>query len=80
MTAHHGDYGVVLFGSTQRVLKAEKLLKAIGLTIKLIPVPRQISSDCGVCLRFFWEDLSQVEEVLNSHGVDLDGIVPLGPA
>ncbi|PKN80222.1 MAG: hypothetical protein CVU51_14830, partial [Deltaproteobacteria bacterium HGW-Deltaproteobacteria-1] len=31
---------------------AEKILKAEKLPHKLIPVPKQISSDCGVCLRF----------------------------
>jgi hypothetical protein len=75
--ADNGMYGVALFGSTQRVLKAEKLLKGAGLTIKLIPVPRQISSDCGVCLRFAWLDRSEVEAILASHAVDLDAIVPL---
>ena len=43
---------VVLFHSITHAMKAEKRLKAAGVTIKLIPVPRHISSDCGVCLRF----------------------------
>jgi hypothetical protein len=30
---------------------ADKLLKEKRLPHKLIPVPRQISSDCGVCIR-----------------------------
>jgi len=77
MPAQNADYGVVLFGSTQRVLKAEKILKKAGLTIKLIPVPRQISSDCGVCLRFLWGDQSRVEYLLTSEGMDLDGVVHL---
>lgn len=30
---------------------AEKILKEKKLPHKLIPVPRQVSSDCGVCIR-----------------------------
>ena len=42
---------VILFKSVSYALKAEKILKREGLPHKLIPVPKQISSDCGVCLR-----------------------------
>lgn len=46
------SYYVVLFKSVSYALKAEKILKAEKLPHKLIPVPKQISSDCGICLRF----------------------------
>lgn len=41
---------VFLFESVHRVMKAEKLLKGKGLKIDLIPVPREINSDCGVAI------------------------------
>jgi len=31
-------------------MKAEKLLKGKGIKIDIIPVPREISSDCGVAI------------------------------
>ncbi|HOF77173.1 MAG TPA: DUF3343 domain-containing protein [Smithellaceae bacterium] len=46
------SYCVMLFKSVSYVLKAEKILKKENLPHKLIPVPKKISSDCGVCLRF----------------------------
>lgn len=46
------SYFVMLFKSVSYALKAEKILKALGLPHKLIPVPKQLSSDCGICLRF----------------------------
>jgi hypothetical protein len=52
MSAVHEDYWVILFEAVSYALKAEKILKEAGLPYKLIPVPRHISSDCGVCLRF----------------------------
>jgi len=41
---------VIIFGSIHRVMKAEKLLKGKGLKVDIIPVPREISSDCGVAI------------------------------
>jgi hypothetical protein len=43
---------VAIFHSIHRVLKAEKLLKQAGVDFLLIPVPRQLTSDCGLALRF----------------------------
>jgi len=55
---------VFLFESVSAVLVAEKLLKDMGITNKLIPVPRQLSSDCGVCLRVESNDQLRVEQAL----------------
>ena len=44
------SYDVILFKSVSYALKAEKILKQEKLPHKLIPVPKHISSDCGVCL------------------------------
>jgi hypothetical protein len=46
------DYCVILFDSVSSTLLAEKILKKQGIPHKVIPVPRHISSDCGVCIRF----------------------------
>jgi len=49
MTGPDAKY-VILFQAVSYALKAEKILKQEGLTHKLIPVPKYISSDCGICL------------------------------
>lgn len=38
------------YPSSHAALRAEKLLKARGLEVELIPVPRQVRSSCGFCL------------------------------
>ena len=38
------------YPSSHAVLRAEKTLKAAGLQVDLIPVPRQIRSNCGFCV------------------------------
>jgi hypothetical protein len=44
-------FTLMLLPSTNLVMRAEKILLAYNLKCKLIPVPRDISSECGVCLR-----------------------------
>jgi hypothetical protein len=74
VSCSNGEYGVLLFDSTQRAVRAEKVLKAAGHTVKLIPVPRQLSSDCGVCLRFCWEERAGVEATLSGVGLETAGV------
>jgi len=57
-------------------MHAEKLLKTAGVAIKLIPIPRHLSSDCGVCLRFDTGARPAVEQAL-SNRVDFDRIVDI---
>lgn len=71
------EYGVVLFYTTSSAIRAEKLLKKRAYTVKLIPVPRQFSSDCGVALRFDWQQREQVTSELDKVHVEMDAIHPL---
>ena len=41
---------LLVFDSIHHVMKAERFLKRGGLKIDLIPMPREISSDCGVAI------------------------------
>jgi len=68
------QYGVVLFHTTSAVMKAEKLLLKKGVSIKLIPVPREFSSDCGLSLRFDWDQRDTVAAELTTAGVESMGI------
>jgi hypothetical protein len=57
-------YFVMLFKAVSYVLTAEKILKKKGLPHKLIPVPKHISADCGICLRFEPEIQSKIEAAI----------------
>ena len=60
---------IAIFHSIHRVMKAEKVLKGEKLEILLIPVPRQLTSECGLAIRFSLELRKQVEEALSAAGV-----------
>jgi hypothetical protein len=64
--------GVVLFHTTTSALRSEKILRKAGLNVKLIPTPRELSSDCGMALRFELSDREEVENQLASAGVEGD--------
>ena len=70
------DYYVILFPSVTHAIKAEKVLKEAGCTTKTIPVPRHISSDCGVCLRFEGTQKEKIEKTLSGR-VDFSKIAHL---
>jgi len=69
-------WAVILFQSVSQAIRAEKLLGAAGIACKLIPVPRHLSSDCGVCLRFASPLHPQVEAALSGR-VPFEAILPL---
>jgi len=69
-------YAVALFQSISRALLAEKLLKKKGIEYKLIPVPRHLSSDCGVCIRFILEHESHIKQTLTGK-VEIQSICAL---
>jgi hypothetical protein len=68
------SYGVVLFYTTSAAMRAEKILRKENLTVKLIPTPRELSSDCGIALRFDWIQVEHVKTALDLARVEMAGI------
>ena len=67
-------YTAVLVYSTSHALRAESLLADAGIVCKLIPVPRELSSDCGVCVRVRREDREATRETLGKSRLEIEGI------
>lgn len=59
------------------VIKGERILKRAGLKIDVIPVPREISSDCGMALEFSCQERDRVEQILVEGDVGVVGIYGL---
>ncbi len=69
---------VILVYSTNHALRAEKLLKQAEISCKLIPVPRHLSSDCGVCVCIEQVHKDLAREVLDAGGLGVEGIHDVG--
>lgn len=67
------NYYAMLFKAVSYALKAEKILKAENIPHKLIPVPKQISSDCGICLSFEPQYFTAIEASLRNK-VEIENI------
>ena len=71
------NQSVILFPTSAHVMRAEKLLKGAGLSCRLIPVPRHLSSDCGICLVVLQNEAVSASALLHAKHVDYDTVVSL---
>jgi len=68
------EYAVILVHSTSHAVRVEKLLRDEGIACKMIPVPRQISSDCGACVRIAQADEAAARRVLEGARIEIESI------
>jgi hypothetical protein len=68
------EYFVILVYSTSQAIQVEKLLNGTGISCKLIPVPRHLSSDCGVCIRITRSEATCAETAIASAGYEIEGL------
>jgi hypothetical protein len=63
-----GSY-VAIFFSIHYVLKAEQLLKQGNIALDVVPVPREISGDCGMAITFAPAQFAEVQSILAAGGI-----------
>ena len=56
---------ILIFRGTHQVLSAEKRLKGGGVPLRLIPVPRRLTSDCGLAIRIPLDQRDRAREILS---------------
>ncbi len=69
------NYSVILFESNNFAMWAKSALSDAGIVVKLINVPRHLSSDCGFCLKLASSDISSAEEIMKSEDIEYQEIV-----
>jgi len=64
-------YIILIFESTHKVLKSEKMLLAGRIKFDIIPTPKEFSSDCGMAIRINPKvaDILQVKLILGEKGI-----------
>lgn len=70
-SSSHDTRCLFVFESVHQVMKAEKLLKGQGVKIDLIPMPREISSDCGVAIELPWGSKKEALDFLQEHRLSI---------
>jgi len=56
---------ILIFRGTHQVMSVEKRLKGAGVPLRLIPVPRRLSSNCGLAIRIPLDQRDRVREILS---------------
>ena len=69
-----GNKVVILGYSTSHIMHMERLLGDAQVRCRVVPVPRQVSSNCGLCLQIDMDDLDAVTRILDEHDVPNEGI------
>ncbi len=70
-------FAVILVYSTYHALKIERALQRENIPCRLVPVPRRLSSDCGVCIRVHGSDGEVALAAVRSAGVEIQGFQSL---
>ncbi|MEN8165376.1 MAG: selenide, water dikinase SelD [Acidobacteriota bacterium] len=65
---------LIVFGTVQRVMRAEKAARTAGLAVDTIPAPRVVSSECGVVLEASAGDSNALDAVFNDLGIEPSAI------
>ena len=65
---------VMTFDSVYFAMKAAKILKDQGVDLRLIPTPRQISSDCSIALEVFTDNQEKTKEFLKAQNCRIAGV------
>lgn len=63
-------YCVVTFEITSHAFIFEKEMKKVGLSIKLIPTPRELSSSCGMSAEIECDVKEEVKKICETNLID----------
>ncbi len=67
-------FSVILVLASSHAMRAEKVLARADILCKLIPVPRHLSSDCGVCVRVRRRDRKVAVQALKAAQIEMEGV------
>lgn len=64
--------GLISFFGSYHAMRAETVLKRNGFAVQLIPGPKELSPNCGVALRFEYDQRDSVLAVLADKNVRIE--------
>lgn len=68
---------VILFFSNNHAVWCKDYLTECGINCRMISVPRELSSDCGYCVKINTDDIIKVRELLKCSDIEIDRIEKL---
>ena len=68
---------IIAFNSTHHAIRTEKILKEENMNIRTIPTPREVSSSCGLSIKFEESEIEKIKQIIEESKVDYHGIFKL---
>lgn len=65
---------IVSFNSTHHAIRTDKLFEEKGIKSTTLPTPREITASCGISIRFLYEDIEKVREIIEENNIEYKGI------
>lgn len=65
-------YQVLTFHTTDAAMEMESFCKQNGIVGRLVPVPRRLSSGCGIAWRMEAEVYAQYQTVIADCGIEIE--------
>lgn len=65
---------IFTFFTVSEVLRFERVLKENQIEVKLMPVPRNLSTSCGTCAKLAKADLDRVLDLVDEKNLEYDEI------
>ncbi|GAB6280353.1 MAG: DUF3343 domain-containing protein [Thermovirga sp.] len=62
---------IATFETTHMAILFEKTCKKAGLSVRIVPVPRNISASCGLACRFSLQDESRVRKLASDNSIEV---------
>ena len=66
--------GLISFFGSYHAIRGESVLKRSGFAVQLIPGPKELSPNCGVALRFEYDQRDSVLAVLADKRVRIETV------
>lgn len=70
------DPCLLLVFTTSHAIGIQKKLEKEGIHATLSTIPRGVSSDCGMCVRFDGADLEKVREIVSQLPFEIQAVIP----
>lgn len=67
-------FAVILLRTNTAAHRAEKLLASAAIDVRLVPVPRELATACGVAVRVPADQWERAEQTLQAAGLDIAAV------
>jgi len=63
---------IATFNVTSMAIMFERACRKQGLTVKIVPVPRQLSASCGLACSYNCEDEENIRTICGAKNIDVE--------